>query len=282
MSSELIFIVVVTLSSACDTSDAAGRSLVRPTGAITLVSPNGVPVGFVHAETLTAFRTALASTCLVAKRGHVRTLTVFGSGLQAFWHIRLALMLRGSSIKTVNIINRRFSENARLILKRFYGIPTAVKQREGWESTAFGVLTPGYGEFDRLQREQIRNADVIYCCTPSTEALFDASILTNHEGRRKGRLIIAVGSYTPSSFAAAFSFRGTRANGISEMKELPRELLLQATKQYDKSHRHFHKHAPEGGVIVVDTLDGALSEAGEIIDAGIKPTQLIEYVGLGN
>lgn len=61
------------------------------------------------------------------------------------------------------------------------------------------------------------------------------------------------------------------------MIELPVELLLQATKQYDNRHRHFHKHAPEGGVIVVDTLDGALKEAGEIIAAGIKPTQLIEY-----
>jgi ornithine cyclodeaminase/alanine dehydrogenase-like protein (mu-crystallin family) len=137
-------------------------------------------------------------------------------------------------------------------------VPLSVKQREGWESTTFGVLTPGYGEFARLQREQVRAADVIYCCTPSMEPLFDAAILTNHEGRKKGRLIVAVGSYTP------------------DMHELPGELLLQATKQYDANHRHYHKHAPEGGVIVVDTLDGALKEAGEIISAGIQPSQLIE------
>jgi ornithine cyclodeaminase/alanine dehydrogenase-like protein (mu-crystallin family) len=59
------------------------------------------------------------------------------------------------------------------------------------------------------------------------------------------------------------------------MRELPDELLLQATKPHE-AHRHFHKHAAEGGVIVVDTLDGALKEAGEIISAGIQPKQLIE------
>jgi ornithine cyclodeaminase/alanine dehydrogenase-like protein (mu-crystallin family) len=184
-------------------------------------------------------------------------LTVFGSGLQAYWHIRLALMLRGSTIRTINIINRRFSDNAKHILKKFYAVPTETKRREGWEQAQFSVLTPGYGEFSRLQKEHIRSADVIYCCTPSTEALFDASILTSHEGRRKGRLIVAVGSYTP------------------EMRELPKELLEQATR-HGAGHAHFHKHATEGGVVIVDTLDGAMKEAGEIIEAGLAPRQLVE------
>lgn len=196
----------MTLSNADRLRDADdeddSRPLVRPTGAITLLLPSGAPVGFVHAETLTAFRTALASSCLLAKRAQVRVLTVFGAGSQAYWHVRLALMMRGASIKTVNIINRRFSDNARRLLKRFYVVPSAAKAREGWEATTFGILTPSYGEFQRLQREQIRSADVIYCCTPSTAELFDASILTNHEGRRKGRLIVAVGSYTSSEFFA--------------------------------------------------------------------------------
>jgi ornithine cyclodeaminase/alanine dehydrogenase-like protein (mu-crystallin family) len=224
---------------------------------VTLFSPQGTPVGFLHAKTLTAFRTALASSCLLTKRATVRTLTVFGSGLQAYWHIRLALSLRGHTIRTINIINRRFSDNARFILKKFYAVPADIKKREGWEHAQFSILTPGYGEFNRLQRDHIRAADVIYCCTPSTEVLFDPTILTSHEGRRKGRLIVAVGSYTP------------------EMRELPRELLEQATK-LGAGHMHFHKHATEGGVVVVDTLDGALKEAGEIIDAGLEPKQLVE------
>ncbi|KAI1500871.1 UbiD family decarboxylase [Biscogniauxia marginata] len=231
---------------------------IKPTGSVSLYSPDGNPIGFLHAQTLTAFRTALGSTCLLMKRATVRTLTVFGSGLQAYWHIRLALLLRGQTIRTVNIINRRFSDNAKLILKKFYAVPAEVKQREGWEATRFSVLTPGYGEYGRLQKEHIRDADVIYCCTPSTEDLFDASILTNHEGRKKGRLIVAVGSYTKN------------------MRELPKELLLQATKPHPSGHFHYHKHALEGGVVIVDTLDGALKEAGEIVEAGLEPNQLVE------
>ncbi|RYC63281.1 hypothetical protein CHU98_g2916 [Xylaria longipes] len=248
-------IKVVTLSS-----PHADPSLptIKPTGSLTLYEPDGNPVGFLHAQTLTTFRTALASSCLLTKRANVRTLTVFGAGLQAYWHIRLALMLRGTTIRTVNIINRQFSENAKHILRQFYAVPVEVKEREGWDKVQFSMLTPGYGEFNRLQKEHIRAADVIYCCTPSTEELFDASILTSHEGRKRGRLIVAVGSYT------------------KDMRELPRELLVQATRPHQHGHLHYHKHATEGGVIVVDSLNGALKEAGEIINAGLEPKQLVE------
>lgn len=231
---------------------------IKPTGSVTLYSPQGPPIGFLHAQTLTAFRTALASSILLQKRTNVRTITVFGSGLQAYWHVRLALMLRGDTIRQVYIINRQFSESARITFKKIYGVPQDLKQREGWDQAQFSLLTPTYGEYSRLLKEHLRASDVIYCCTPSTENLFDASILTNNEGRRKGRLIVAVGSYTP------------------QMRELPRELLLQATKPHASGHLHYHKHATEGGVIVVDTLDGAMKEAGEIIESGLAPRQLVE------
>jgi ornithine cyclodeaminase/alanine dehydrogenase-like protein (mu-crystallin family) len=188
----------------------------------------------------------------------VKTVTVFGSGEQAYWHVRLALKLRGSTIKQVNIVNRRFSEGSKELLKRFYQAPSSIKVAEGWVSTEFSILTPQYKDYHRLLAEHVESADVIFCCTPSTEPLFDHTVLTSHEGRRKGRLIVAIGSYTP------------------EMRELPVEILKQATKPHEDKHFHFHKHAIEGGVVVVDTLDGALKEAGEIIEAGLNPRQLVE------
>ncbi|CAK7240103.1 MAG: hypothetical protein STHCBS139747_001540 [Sporothrix thermara] len=231
---------------------------IRPTGALTLYSARGNPIGIVHASTLTAFRTALASASLLLRRDHVRNITVFGCGEQAYWHVRLALLLRGSTIRHVNIISRHFS-SSRTFVARFYNLPSAVKEREGWASdTKFSILTTGYNEYARLLQETLRSSDVIFCCTPSTEPLFDHHILTNHEGRRKGRLIVAIGSYT------------------HDMRELPAELLRQATKVADRSHVHYHKHAVEGGVVVVDTLDGALKEAGEIVDAGLTPRHLVE------
>jgi ornithine cyclodeaminase/alanine dehydrogenase-like protein (mu-crystallin family) len=250
--------VVITLSSSSAQDPSDPRPRVRPTGAITLFGTDGSPVGILHASTLTAFRTALASACLLIRRNKVHTITVFGSGQQAYWHIRLALMLRGSTIRKVNIINRRFSDGCKLVLKRFYNTPGHIKEREGWKETTFHVLTPGYGEYHRLLQQQVLAADVIFCCTPSTEPLFDGSILTSHDGRRKGRLIVAIGSYTPL------------------MREVPVELLLQATRAHQEGHLHYHKHAVEGGVVVVDTLDGALKEAGEIIEAGLQPRQLVE------
>ncbi|KAI5866343.1 ornithine cyclodeaminase [Durotheca rogersii] len=231
---------------------------IKPTGSVTLFSPRGEALGFLHAQTLTAFRTALASSCLLVRRACVRTLTVFGSGLQAYWHVRLALMLRGDTVRQVYIVNRRFSDNARGILQQLYGVPAETRRREGWDQARFSLLTPGYGEYDRLAREHLRASDVVYCCTPSTADLFDAAALTDRDARRKGRLIVAVGSYTP------------------RMRELPRDLLLQAVRPHHPGHHHHHRHAPEGGVVVVDTLDGVLKEAGEIIEAGLQPKQLVE------
>ncbi|KAH7161396.1 hypothetical protein EDB81DRAFT_784644 [Dactylonectria macrodidyma] len=223
-----------------------------------LFKPDGSPLGIVHPSALTAFRTALASACLLNRRNHVKTITVFGSGMQAYWHVRLALMMRGTTVKHINVVNRSFSSNATGLLKKFAVIPQHIKQREGWTDAQFGLLTPSFHEYDRLIKDQIRNADVIYCCTPSHEALFDGSILTSHEGRKKGRLIIAVGSHAPN------------------MRELPDDLIQMAIKHHDKPHRHFHKHAKDGGVIIVDNLEGVLKEAGEIVMGKVDPHQLVE------
>ena len=231
---------------------------ISPTGIVNLFDTSGTPTGLIHATTLTAFRTALASSCLVSRRNHLKTITVFGSGLQAYWHVRLALKTRGSSIKTVHVVNHRFSDSVKAIVKRFATTPYETKEQEGWKDTKFDILTPAFTEYERLLKDYIRSSDVVFCCTPSRHDLFDASYLTNPGGRKKGRLIVAVGSYTP------------------EMRELPEGLLLQATKTHDRSKRHFHKHADEGGVIVVDTLDGVLKEAGEVIAAKIGPNSLVE------
>lgn len=214
---------------------------------------NGVPQGILNAEELTAFRTALSATFLLQKRKDVHTITVFGAGKQAFWHIRLALMLRAKDIHHINIINRSF-EGAVQMMKQFQ---PSMGGKQEWSHVKFSALTPEFGEYGRLLKEEVRKADVIFCCTPSTEPLFPHEFLTSHEGRRKGRYIAAIGSYTP------------------QMMELHPEILRTAVKR-DSGHRHHHKHARQEGVIIVDTLDGALKEAGEIIQAKLTADQLVE------
>lgn len=225
-------------------------------GSLTVADNAGRPNGFINADETTAFRTALASSLLLIRRQQLRTLTVFGTGKQAYWHIRLALKLRGRSIRTVNIINRSLSDRTKLFMKSFLTEDNSVKTKEGWQNTKFAMMSPEYGEYDRVIKEQLRAADAIITTVPSTDPLFDHLILTSTEGRKKGRLLIAIGSYKP------------------HMIELPIEIVHQAVAKRD--HRHFHRHAAEGGVIVVDTLTGCLKEAGEIIQAELNPMQLVE------
>ena len=40
--------------------------------------------------------------------------------------------------------------------------------------------------------------------------------------------------------------------------------------------RHFHKHAPQGGAVIVDSVEACLKEAGEIIQAGLAPNEIVE------
>lgn len=220
---------------------------VQSTGTVTIFTPTGQLAGVLHARTLTAFRTALSSTTLLRRRAVFRTLTVMGSGLQAYWHIRLALMLRGETVRQINIINRRGSTNLQLIMEKFAAIDPAIKQREGWEEARFSSWTPVCQEYNTARKECLRTADVIYCCTPSTEDLFEASEVQGARGcEDRGKLIVAVGSYKP------------------HMRELPRSLLLRAPS-----------HKPLGAV-AVDTTAGVIAEAGEVIQAGLEPTQLAE------
>ncbi|TGO15179.1 hypothetical protein BTUL_0043g00340 [Botrytis tulipae] len=228
-----------------------------PQGSLTLMDKTGLPFGFLNASETTAFRTALASSLLITPRTKVKTITVFGAGKQAFWHVRLALILRGPTIKQINIISRAFTDRVRNLMKAFLEVPTATKEREGWSNVKFSVLSPAYGEFARLEKEYIRASDVIFCTTPSTSPLFPHSILTNTEGRKKGRLIVAIGSYKP------------------HMIEIPLEVVAQAVKVHGSGH-HFHRHAEEGGVIVVDTIDGCKQEAGEIIQGNVSAKNLVE------
>lgn len=231
----------------------ASSQSTTPKGLVTILDAVGNPKGILNAEELTAFRTSLGATFMLQKRINVHTITVFGAGKQAYWHVRLALILRAKEIHHVNIINRSFDGAIRL-MKRFQ--PGHGGKQE-WAHVKFSAVSPEFGEYGRLLKEEVRKADVIFCCTPSTEPLFPHEFLTSHEGRRKGRYISAVGSYAPG------------------MIELHPEIIKTAVK-LDRGHRHHHKHARQEGVIIVDTLDGCLKEAGEVIQAKLSPEQLVE------
>src|SRR5256885_191701 len=171
----------------------ASSQSTTPRGTLTMLDSKGYPTGVVNAEELTAFRTALAATLMFQKRESVHTITVFGAGKQAYWHIRLALLLKGDQIKHVNIINRTFERSAKLLQSFYMDENQQASGKAQWrKDVKFSALSPGFGEYGRLLKEEVRKADAIFCCTPSLEPLFPAEFLTSHEGRRKGRYISAI------------------------------------------------------------------------------------------
>ncbi|TKA65243.1 hypothetical protein B0A49_07962 [Cryomyces minteri] len=232
-----------------------------PRGSLTLLDTGGAPRAMINAEEVTAFRTALASMMLFKKRSSVHDVSVFGAGKQAYWHIRLALLLRGEEIHHLNIINRSFDRATNLIKQLYEPGEKGDYSANGGvgafgKRTKFTIITPGHGEYDRLLKSHVRQSNVIICTTPSTSPLFPASYLTNTGGRMKGRYIALIGSYKP------------------HMIELHPDILRQAVKP-EHAHHH-HKHAKNGGAIVVDSVTACLKEAGEIIQAGLKPNEVVE------
>lgn len=241
-----------TVSETMGAWPGAGTRDTSPQGSVTLLDEESLPFGLINAHELTPFRTALTALMLFNKRKRVRTLTVFGAGKQAYWHIRLALTLRGSEIKKVYIINRSFDRAAKL-LRDIYS-----PENSSWRGDVkFSAVSSEFGDYTRIVGHAVNKADAIFCCTPSVAPLFPAELLTSHEGRRKGRFVSAIGSYK------------------AHMTELHPDILRDEVTVHT-SHRHFRKHAKRSGVVVVDSLDAALKEAGELIQADVKPHQAVE------
>ncbi|KAK0939238.1 hypothetical protein LTR48_005817 [Friedmanniomyces endolithicus] len=249
-----------SLSSAPPSAAASAVSTIR--GSLTLLDSQGNTTGLLNASELTAFRTALASTMLLKKRSSVHDLTVFGAGKQAYWHIRLAMLLRPGEIHHLNIVTRNF-ETARACILRLYNpqpddpsYVNAVGSSYNSKMKA-NLLTPMHTEYERLLKEYVRAANVIFCTTPSSSPLFPAGYLTNPEGRKKGRYIACIGSYKP------------------HMIELHPDIVRNAVAPHHE-HKHHHKRQKEGGAVIVDTVSGCLKEAGEVIQAKLSPDQVVE------
>jgi ornithine cyclodeaminase/alanine dehydrogenase-like protein (mu-crystallin family) len=89
MSHRLTGEIVVTLGAPRSSAplsydpDAPEPKNPTPRGSLTLMDNEGRPVGFINAEELTAFRTALTSSLLIVRRHKPKEIVVFGCGKQA-------------------------------------------------------------------------------------------------------------------------------------------------------------------------------------------------------
>ncbi|KAJ5022611.1 hypothetical protein PSV08DRAFT_322470 [Bipolaris maydis] len=171
-------------------------------------------------------------------------IVVFGSGKQAEWHIRLAVLLRAQDIRKIIIVNRS-RERTQGLVANLVGNPSSP-----WPSH---IKLCQLDERNENLEDVVVAADVIFCTTPSTEPLFPAKFLTSEISRDKARYIAAIGSYR------------------LDMAEIDPELL----KTIVDPSGIFSQKVWEGHV-VVDTREGCLHEAGELVSAGIDPSKMLE------
>jgi ornithine cyclodeaminase len=206
-------------------------------GVINIFRPDGGLAGLLSASEITAFRTALASMALLTRCNSIKKsrIAVFGAGKQAEWHARLICLLFGEEVEAITLVNRSAGRLDRLCGQLSQDLKERMPHLKIHEITKDGRTKSRYAE---ELRTLIQDADVICCCTPSTEPLFQHTDLGN-TGRSK--FISLIGSYKP------------------HMQEIDGQTLLSG-----------------GSKVYVDSREACLHESGEIIRANVKADQLIE------
>jgi ornithine cyclodeaminase/alanine dehydrogenase-like protein (mu-crystallin family) len=153
-------------------------------GAVMIIDEtNGDLKGVLNAMTLTAFRTALCSTLPLMKffqdEVQDQVMTVFGNGLQAYWHVRLTLILFPEQFSTVQIAVRSNNDKSKELSEQLSGEFTNV-------------------EFKLCDEQEVdlTSSTVIYGCVPSSQPriLFDKLDLSHKV------YISIIGSYKPHMF----------------------------------------------------------------------------------
>ncbi|SCV03980.1 LANO_0G07426g1_1 [Lachancea nothofagi CBS 11611] len=209
-------------------SSTSGQGFV---GAVVVTdSKSGSLVGVVQAKQLTAVRTAMSS-CIglrdLSLFGPSVKITVFGTGLQAFWHLYICCkLLQGKSITAT-------------IVYRSSPMDTTSLQAHLPDLTIGQVSLSDKNAVPQL----VGQSDIIFGCVPST----DPTILQEHFQNFSGP------GYTYISLIGSYK---------SHMHECDTPLVELFKTQDTK--------------ILVDSIEHTLLESGELIDAEVKPTHLLE------
>ncbi|ODM17389.1 hypothetical protein SI65_07064 [Aspergillus cristatus] len=167
-------------------------------GVINLFDPkNGHLLGILGAAEITAFRTALATMTLFVRATGDQTgikrenIVVFGSGRQAEWHARLALLLSPpGSVQSITFVNRG---RARLqTLEEVF--PVLRGEYPGVTMDTLSQETLSQDDYEARLKGLLGGSDVIFSCTPATEPNFPFAYLQQHPKRR---FLGLIGSYKP-------------------------------------------------------------------------------------
>lgn len=233
--------------------DAEGVARRGPLhGALIVCDETGIPRGLINAEEVTGYRTSLSAMIPFMWRRCVENIVVFGAGKQALWHLRLALVLRGSEVKKITVVNRSEAK-ARAMLDQVRS-----ENQIYWKSDAEMSTCPDSASGAReCVDDALATADAVFCTVPSTSVLFTLDSVLGHGKREREPLISAIGSWQP------------------QMIELDPAILQHAVQTAPDSNRH-------RGAVVVDDIEEVIHKSGELIQSGLKAEDVIEMGQLLN
>ncbi|GKZ37445.1 hypothetical protein AbraIFM66950_008995 [Aspergillus brasiliensis] len=222
-------------------------------GILVMLDPLGNPTGILSAEEITGYRTSMSAMVPFSWRKEVSNIVIFGGGVQALWHTRLILGLRGDEVRCITFVNPsrgRVEELIGRVRRENVG-----RWRSGCEFKV--VCTDAKdGEAERTIQGYLEEADGVFCTTPSQKPLFPATWLMKRDRGGRKPLVSAIGSWLP------------------EMIELDPELLRGVVHGED---RFDPLTGDEGkGVVLVDDRDYALGGCGEIVQSGLAGTDMVE------
>jgi ornithine cyclodeaminase/alanine dehydrogenase-like protein (mu-crystallin family) len=204
------------------------------------------------AEEITGYRTSMNAMVPFCWRRHVENIVIFGGGMQALWHTRLILALRGHEVGRITFVNSS--------RERVDALIETVSRENGarWKSTCeFDFIGSRDADAQQRIKAALAEADCIFCTTPSTSPLFLASYLTERTGAHAERqpFIAAVGSWQ------------------SDMIEVDPALLHYAINSQGGINPITDE---ETGVVLVDDRDYALENAGEVVQSELTTEQMVE------
>lgn len=217
-------------------------------GLIVVCDGKGKPNGILSAEEVTGYRTSMNVMVPFFWRKHVENIVIFGTGLQALWHTRLILALRGSEIKSITYVKPGRNQVDQLIAT------VSEENRAHWQADcSFRFIdTTVFGALQQLESCLIC-ADCIFCTTPAKKPLFSAGYLSRRALRRP--FISAVGSWQP------------------DMIELDPSVLDRALAD----RAGYNPVTGETrGVVLVDDREFALTNSGELVQGNVMAGDVVE------
>ncbi|CAI4061643.1 hypothetical protein SKDZ_07G1030 [Saccharomyces kudriavzevii ZP591] len=228
-------------------------------GVINLLEPKtGKLVGCFEAKQITAIRTALVSCIglymqlsdpcleLFSFENDTCQLTCFGTGLQAFWHIYIAikLLVSGAVKKSLKLIEINILYHRNMM---DLGCLESLGKSLGSD---LKITFKQYqmNDISSKDNDVVSSSDIIFGCLPTLEPnLFLQQLMnTKNSTAQKHTYISLIGSYKPI------------------MHECDKE-LIDAFKSNGGNVR-----------ILVDSREHTLLESGELIDSKISPRDVIE------